>query len=274
MTFNSNLNQIEVKTFSPYLNAYKTGENSNFNLSYTLNTLPDGSMAPIQAPFTIIVLPDTQYYSSSHPEIFLNQTQWILANKQQLNIVFVIHLGDIVDNFGSMTQWSNAYEAMNVLRQNLIPFSLCVGNHDFYTLFETHLTSSYYGFTQTISYSAQTTFKGSLNNDNFNSYNIFTVGSLQFLVLSLEWAPTSADLSWANQIISQNPNAKVIVTTHEYLGAGGRTTVGENIWQNLVKTNAVQAQIVLCGHNNGEGIDFNSLLGIQVSNEMLRVDYG
>ena len=48
--------------------------------------------------FTIIVLPDTQHYSDQFPEIYTSQTQWIAENKDDLNIVFVSHMGDIVQN--------------------------------------------------------------------------------------------------------------------------------------------------------------------------------
>ena len=43
--------------------------------------------------FSIVVLPDTQFYSESYPGIFTNQTQWIVDNKDRLNIKFVIHVG-------------------------------------------------------------------------------------------------------------------------------------------------------------------------------------
>jgi hypothetical protein len=45
--------------------------------------------------FTIVALPDTQFYSSSYPETFAAQTQWIVDNKERLNIVFAAHLGDV-----------------------------------------------------------------------------------------------------------------------------------------------------------------------------------
>jgi hypothetical protein len=48
--------------------------------------------------FTIIVLPDTQYYSENYPWIFDNQTRWIIENIEKLNIVFVSHEGDLVQN--------------------------------------------------------------------------------------------------------------------------------------------------------------------------------
>ena len=53
-----------------------------------------------QRNFTIIGLPDTQYYTDIRhggtPAHFTAQTQWIADNKDSLNIVFVAHLGDVV----------------------------------------------------------------------------------------------------------------------------------------------------------------------------------
>jgi hypothetical protein len=47
------------------------------------------------------VLPDTQYYSQKYPEIFTQQTQWIVDNAKTQNIVFVSQEGDLVDNYSS-----------------------------------------------------------------------------------------------------------------------------------------------------------------------------
>lgn len=90
--------------------------------------------------FTIVALPDTQYYAQDYPELFIAQTQWIVENRDKLNIVFVTHLGDITDNgdgVGYEYQWKNAHEAISLLENakslsqpDGIPFGLCVGNHD------------------------------------------------------------------------------------------------------------------------------------------------
>ena len=48
--------------------------------------------------FSIIFLPDTQKYSEKYPEIFYSQTEWIKNNLSKMNIKFVIHAGDIVEN--------------------------------------------------------------------------------------------------------------------------------------------------------------------------------
>ncbi len=55
--------------------------------------------------FSVVLLPDTQYYSESFPSILNSQMQWIVNNAASLNIQMVLGLGDIVNNGGSTTQW-------------------------------------------------------------------------------------------------------------------------------------------------------------------------
>ena len=62
--------------------------------------------------FTIVALPDTQFYSSLNPQIFAAQTQWIADHAQDQNIQLVVGLGDIVDSGGDSTQWQNADAAL------------------------------------------------------------------------------------------------------------------------------------------------------------------
>src|SRR5688572_4917066 len=47
-------------------------------------------------PFTLVLLPDTQVYSHSYPEIFRAQTEWIVEEADR--ITFVLHQGDITDH--------------------------------------------------------------------------------------------------------------------------------------------------------------------------------
>ena len=71
--------------------------------------------------FTIIVLPDTQYYLESYPWVFDNQTQWIVDNIENMNIIFVTHLGDVVDEWNDLDQWENANRSLSTLDGN-VPF--------------------------------------------------------------------------------------------------------------------------------------------------------
>src|SRR5476649_630330 len=77
---------------------------------------PPPSPSPTPADeFTIVALPDTQFYSSLYPQIFAAQTQWIANHVQDQNIKLVVGLGDIVDGGGDLTQWQNADAAVRLL---------------------------------------------------------------------------------------------------------------------------------------------------------------
>ena len=67
------------------------------------------ALAQVTAPdFSVVVLPDTQYYSQSYPQIFTEQTQWIVNNQANYNIQFVIGEGDVVNIAEQTAQWQNA----------------------------------------------------------------------------------------------------------------------------------------------------------------------
>src|ERR1700757_5310278 len=85
--------------------------------------------APSPAPadeFTIVALPDTQFYSSLNPQIFAAQTQWIANHVQDQNIKLVVGLGDIVDGGGDLTQWQNADAAVRLLDGH-VPYMMAMG---------------------------------------------------------------------------------------------------------------------------------------------------
>ena len=99
-------------------------EGSNENVTVTL--------VPQNQPFTIVALPDSQYYTAeihgSTRDIFTSQTQWIVNHKDDSNIVFVLHEGDITDG-NSAPEWTNATTSISLL-DGVVPYALAVGNHD------------------------------------------------------------------------------------------------------------------------------------------------
>src|SRR5664279_3513380 len=63
--------------------------------------------------FTVVALPDTQFYSEKYPTIWAAQTDWIVANRKNLNIVYVAHLGDITQNGDAKPEeWAIASDAL------------------------------------------------------------------------------------------------------------------------------------------------------------------
>jgi len=208
--------------------------------------------------FTIVVLPDTQYYSESYPTIFSNQTQWIVDNKDNLNIVLVIHLGDIVDDLGSSSQWENANNSMSILDGN-VTYGIVAGNHDIgnevpsfnWANYDTYFpesrlnNSSYWGGTNV---SGTTRYY----------YYLFTESNTDFLVLFLAYGGNSPDtyepLSWIDNVLTTYPNRKVILVTHSYLLSDGDYTTdgGQYIYDNIV-SQYNNIKLVLCGHSIHDG---------------------
>lgn len=218
-------------------------------------------------PFTVVTLPDTQNYSQSYPEIFTEQTQWILDNMNALNIRFVVQLGDIVNVGGQEYQWINADASMSLL-DGVVPYLMDVGNHDYddqcaaakgTTFFNSHFPSS--------RYAGNAWYGGGYpEGTNDNSYGLFSGGEEKFLVLALEFCPSDDVLAWADGIISAYPDRKVIVTTHCYMNADGsivkagdpwscstygcctgECNEGTEMWYEFVRTHP-SIFLVLCGH--------------------------
>jgi hypothetical protein len=80
--------------------------------------------------FILIVIPDTQNEAEYCPDVFTDQIQWIVDNETSENIIFVTHVGDIVNTASDTEQWENADAAMGLLDTAGIPYSVSPGNHD------------------------------------------------------------------------------------------------------------------------------------------------
>ena len=62
------------------------------NADLDTNLIDQNTLVQTFEEFSIIVLPDTQKYSESYPELFYDQTNWIVENKGELmkNILLAI----------------------------------------------------------------------------------------------------------------------------------------------------------------------------------------
>jgi hypothetical protein len=199
-----------------------------------------GVKAKDQDGFTIITLPDTQFYSAKFPYLFIEQTIWVRDNVDKLNCKFVIHEGDIVDRSRDLSQWKAAQQAMSVL-ENKVPYCFSIGNHDM-------PTDNFNKNFPLTSYSNKKWFGGSFDQTNDNSYHTFDAEGMKFLILCLQYDPNKPKLvDWANNVIEQHPNHRIIVATHSYLDRNRFTPEGQQLWGNVIKKHK-NIFFVLCGH--------------------------
>src|SRR5262245_20194500 len=90
----------------------------------------DAKAGPSNEIFTVVLLPDTQFYSEKYPETYVAQTMWIRERVKADNIKFVVCLGDIVQNAHVEGEWKRADQAAHIL-DGVVPYSAVPGNHDF-----------------------------------------------------------------------------------------------------------------------------------------------
>jgi hypothetical protein len=200
------------------------------------------------------VLPDTQYYHGKNSWIFENQTKWIVENKEVLNIVFVTHLGDLVDDYESIDEWKNANSSMSILDE-VIPYGVLPGNHD--GLEDGSNLTNYYKYFPADRYIDQSWYGGAYQNTNSNNYQLFSAGKIDFLIFHIQYKPSDDVLAWASGVIDQHPSRRVIVSTHDFVQGYGfysnsRSEIGKNMWEKLVKPHADQIFLVLSGHYEDE----------------------
>lgn len=209
--------------------------------------------------FTIIVLPDTQHYSDEFPEIYMSQTQWILEHKDDLNIVFVSHMGDIVQHDDAdESEWKAADAAMSLL-DGVIPYGVLPGNHDMQVGGEAIYYEHYFPASRFDEYE----WWGGSFDDNRYNYQLFSAGGDEYIILHMQYCPTDAGIDWANTVLAQWPQRKAIVSTHSYLDSDGSwmkncqdksngDNNGAKMWNRLVKKNH-EVFMVLAGHVPGFG---------------------
>ena len=204
--------------------------------------------------FSIVVIPDTQYYSANHSWIFENQTKWIIENIESMNIVFVTHLGDLVDHPLRLEEWDNANKSMSKLDDN-VPFGVLPGNHDgVENINDLANYNTYFGFDR---FSNESWYGGAYQNINSNNYQFFSGEEDDFLIFHIQYNPSDDVLSWASEVIDKYPRRRVIVSTHDFVHgynyySNSRSKIGDFMWDKLVKPHADQIFLVLSGHYENE----------------------
>ena len=177
-----------------------------------------GPPVPSDVAYSIVVLPDTQYYSSSWPEVFDAQTRWIVEHREAQHIAFVLHTGDIVDHDDPM-QWDVASMAMHRL-DGEVPYVVTAGNHD-YTHIADRMGMGNVYFPPS-DFEGQPWFGGTFEPGHIeNSFSLFDVPGGRWLVIALEFGPRDEALAWAGDVLRAHADTPAIVITHAYLYRDG-----------------------------------------------------
>lgn len=205
----------------------------------TLSPAPAGS-------FSVVVIPDTQAYkgrgTKAEPDseaevtnaVFDAYTKWIADNIERQRIVFVSHVGDIVDK-NVPDQWEVARRAMDRVHGR-VPYGISVGNHDMGSNGDSSLFQRYFAasrFKHFAWYGACFKNKGddqSISGNNANSFQLFSAEGLDFVFLHLECNAPDNVLAWVDQVLERYADRRALVTTHMGLGPRDRPQNGRDFF--------------------------------------------
>ena len=232
--------------------------------------------------WSMILIPDPQTYvkfERNQPIMDLITT-WIKTNVDELNIELVMCVGDLVDNNtdtipegkygGDQSGWQqwNAISHSFMKLDNIVPYILCVGNHDMemspsrYSQFNSWFAPNRNRLTQKLLVEMFPNASGVKTMENAY-YQFVSPHGVPFLIFSLEFIPRDTIMQRAIEITRQEKylNHKGIILTHTYLNTDNTREVktgyplkgatGEEIWQNMIEPSS-NIEMVLCGHKVGK----------------------
>jgi hypothetical protein len=217
-----------------------------------------------QTPFTVVVLPDTQFYAQSYPDMFEAQTRWIAAEARPRQIAFVLHEGDIVETPGYEPEWALADRAFKML-DGLVPYFLAAGNHDIiWPPRQAPLMNRTFPAARLAPHLRGTFEPGDIQNAHY----VARGGDVDWVVLALEFGPRNEVLAWASDILQKAASSPAMIVTHAHMyigserydrarpmqnwnphgyGLPGSVNDGQEIYQKLVAPNP-NVKFVFSGH--------------------------
>ncbi len=250
-----------------------------YDLIYSKSWLTEEEMSAERAKkgfsgkydYAIAVIGDPQYATRSYPEAVRAAYTWLVENKDEKNIQYVIGLGDLTDQC-QKREWLEAASALEILEKAGLNYSIVRGNHD--TALNGIEASSAATATPELFdelFAAEDSFylhqflthgglyeQGSVK----NTYRTLNCEGDEWLILNLDWRVDDAVFNWAKGVIESHAEHRIIIVTHDYLTASGvQSTNGKKIWDTLAGQyeNVV---MVLGGHYSWDNINVNQAEGI------------
>ncbi|WP_210583745.1 LamG-like jellyroll fold domain-containing protein [Streptomyces sp. GESEQ-35] len=203
--------------------------------------------------FALAVLPDTQYLfdaDSSDPAPLRATFRYLAAEREQANIAFMTHLGDVTEH-GTEQEIALAADTFGAIHGK-VPYSVLAGNHDIRSSTDDQRgDSAYLAAFGPQRYASMPTFRGA-SPDGYNSYHVLRAAGRQWLVLALDWRVSDKGLGWAQGVLDAHPTLPAILTTHDIVwsdddGQAQLSDNGKRLWDGLIRGND-QIFLALGGH--------------------------
>ncbi|MFP8877938.1 MAG: metallophosphoesterase, partial [Myxococcota bacterium] len=217
-------------------------------------------------PYTLVFIPDTQFVPADDDTVH-QQVQWILDHKVDRNIVFVGHLGDVVDDPSETEKFLNVSEAMSLLQGGPIeiPYSVVPGNHDATPVNGTSYADYLVHFGPE-RYAEFSWFGGAMpnlgiytgtenNSEDVNHYSFIDTGNgYEILHFGMEYRQAHVTISnWVRSIIAAHPGLPVLITSHRNveildIQTGACGTLDNGLWWEQLLRHEANIFFTINGH--------------------------
>lgn len=196
--------------------------------------------------FTIVWQSDPQWYSFKYFDILPQINEWVIDNRERLDIKYVVHTGDFVDLPNKQEQWEVMTKAYDIWDKAGLPWGCLPGNHDTTWSKDWSEYSKYFGKSR---FEGNPWYGGDYK-DNLGHYDLMTLGGVDFIFLYIGGIEFSQeDYDWMNGVLQTYSSRFAVLVTHEYLNvSGGRTSSGAKLYKYVVNPNP-NIQLVFCGDN-------------------------
>ena len=212
--------------------------------SPTLEPTPDPALEPV----TFVWLSDTQGYASTFPDSLKTMTQWIVDQKEALNIQYVLQSGDLVNDMLREREWLNVQIAFDAFIGKLPVFAIA-GNHDIKGMM--HMYDPFEALMNRQNYTSYPTF-GGVEAQGRRRYDLVTIGHDNYIIIGVGYSLQPADVDWLNSVLKQYANRTAILVSHWYLELKDYEPyiADAKLLHSVVAENS-NVRYVLCGHKHG-----------------------
>lgn len=210
--------------------------------SATPPPLPAPSPTPPPRPFTLVWIADTQNMTRDNYAPVMAMADWIAANREAMNLRYVVSTGDLVGNGLKDSYWEGIRPALKEIRAGA-PFMTAAGNHDVGKRrnYDRYL---YWRF-DTVTDPAQ------LFEEGRGSYALVDTDIGGFVLAAMGITVSDAGFAWLREVFGSYPDRTGMLAVHDYLSPNARrTSEGNRLFENVV-LQSPNLRLVLCGHNRG-----------------------
>lgn len=223
---------------------------------------------PGDKTFSFAAIPDTQVeVHSPDDQRLANRSQWLVENRQRLDLRFAVQIGDLVDwDTPDHQQYELAQRGLEPMTAAKFPYFLNIGNHDGQAVcdgggacdarFTTQLARDTTVFNQYFKAQQLGVTVGEFEPGKIdNTYTTIGAGGLKWLMINLELWPREPVIAWAKELVKSHPDYNVIIATHAFLDENNEidnapnygSTTSRQLYDQLIAPYK-NVKFVLCGH--------------------------